>query len=693
MKITSEELLSAIKKYAHSPKKQHVLTQKQTEWFSEPENVFSLISLVLTLPETLTNELEDSIHNWVDLAVAELSFTANKLPVEAKQRFEERIEQLLRHTTGNAELNSNGVLLCLSILKRYQFHITTDITQLLDIPQYVDNTNIATFPSTPPNLRQLFEQFEIQSSLSFIDFFEDGLAVIPPDALIPLFSEITSYSWGIDALVLLTQYFEEPIALASAQVLDNCPSSAWKNVSYLQLINLCTRFNRHPSIHPCFKRWKKRAMAHNKMPPVHPPAEIHELYVTHVDGHDCASMIMTITLSGQKYQMNMMLDFKSGIRESLLNISPDLTIPELIDELNTYGNNNIDFTPVTPDWLQQILPWILSVQQNKNTPLDLHSLYWLSQLPLAWTQPEEFALECWSQKLGYQANPQRQARNRLGMTMGSPLILSWLAPEEYLLKAKKPKDLLKHYYYANRELFVERLTYSATIEQYRLPPQMPHLVDQYLDLAYTLSDPALNRKKFALFDTLSEISFEYFYMEQEAAILPQGLVLKVSLLDASPAVWRRIRVSNQLTLSEFHDVIQNAMGWENAHLFQFNVSGVDIPEENYDQTPVGVFLNDIGDELYYQYDVGDDWLHQIIVEKVLQKDLILPEVTAGNGMCPAEDIGGIWRWNHLLKLRKKKVLTKDETEQLESLGLSPSETLKPFDKEQVNQRLTARFNL
>ncbi|OKP01807.1 plasmid pRiA4b ORF-3 family protein [Xenorhabdus eapokensis] len=686
MKLTPEKLLSAIEKYAHAPEKQRSLTQTQIQWFSEPENVFLFINLVLMLPKKTMTEMGDSIHNWLEVAIGELALTTTKLPAEAKQLFEEIIEQILVNAKEELEINSECVLLCVSILKRNQFHINTDITPLLDTSQYADNTNIETFPTKSPNLSQLFKQFEIHSGIEFVNFFESGFSVIPHETLPHLLSEVAKHSWGIDALLLLTQYFEEPTALACAQSLDDCPASAWANLSYLQLINLCARFNRHPAIRSCFKRWKKKAMSHHNK--VRKTAEIHEIYATHVDGNDCASMMLAITLDGQKYQMNMMLDFKSGIRESLLNISPEKTIPELIKELCNH-ESYVDFTPVSPDWLQQILPWILSVQQNKNTPLDLDSLYWLSQLPVEWTQPEAFELEHWSQKFGYQADLKRQERNRLGITMGSSLILSWLAPEDCLLKAKKPRDLLKLYYYANRELFTERLTYSAAIEQYRLPPQAPYLVEQFLDLAYALRDPSLNRKRFALFDTLSELSFEYFYMEQEEEIEPQGLVLKVSLVDATPAVWRRIRVSNQLTLNEFHDVIQDAMGWENAHLFRFNLLGIDIPEEHYDQMCIGAFLGDVGDELDYQYDFGDDWLHQITVEKVLAKEVIQPEVTAGNGICPAEDSGGIWNWNYLLKLRKKKVLTEDEAEQLEFVGLSPSELPEPFDKQQANKKLKA----
>ncbi|MBI6548083.1 plasmid pRiA4b ORF-3 family protein [Xenorhabdus sp. VLS] len=689
MKLTAEKLFAAIEEYADKPEKTRRLTQQQIQWFAKPENAFLMITLVLTLPKETMEEIGDSVNNWVEIAIAELALTVTKWPVETKQQFEETIEQILVYARENLELNSEGVLLCLSVLKRNQFHIEADISHLLDTPKHADNTNVANFPQKQPKLSQLLDQFELQSGIEFIEFFESGFSVAPHEALPHLLSEVTHYSWGIDALLLLTQYFEEPIALASAQVLDECPSSAWANLSHLQLINLCARFNRHHSVKTYMKRWKKRAMAHNK---ARATAEIHELYATHVDGNDCASMMIKATLDGRESQLNMMLDFKSGIRETLLNLDPDQSITELIAQLDA----DVDFTPVSSDWLQQILPWILSVQLNKNTPLDLYSLYWLSQLPFEWTQPEAFEIEHWNQKLGYQVDLQRQELNRLSLAMNySPLIMSWLAPEECLLKAKKPRDLLKLYYYANRDLFAERLTYSAAVERYKLPPRARHLTNEYLDWAHTLSDPALNRKKFALFDTLAELSFQYFSVAMNsltAEIPPQGLVIKVSLPEASPAVWRRIRVSNQLTLNEFHDVIQNAMGWENAHLFSFDIAGAEIPEEHYDQVRIGVFLRDTGNELNYQYDFGDDWFHLVTVEKVLEKDMTQPDVTAGNGVCPAEDSGGIWNWNHLLKLRKKKMLTEDEAEQLEWAGLSPSEPLEPFDKQQANDRLKALFN-
>ncbi|WP_323866591.1 plasmid pRiA4b ORF-3 family protein [Xenorhabdus szentirmaii] len=688
MKLTPEKLIAAIEEYARLPEKQKILTEEQRQWFDEPENIFLLIALVLTLSEETMDKIGDSVNTWVDIAVAELAFATNTLPAETKRQFEEAIEHLLIQTQEKSWLNSECVFLCLSILKRHQFSINVNIAQLLDNPEYADDTNIAPFPQKQPTLSQLLAQFDLQSGIEFIEFFENGFSVAPTEAVSYLFSEVTHYSWGIDALLLLTQYFEEPIALASAQALDNCPSSAWKHLSYLQLLNLCARFNRHPSIKPCFKRWKKRAMVHNT---VRATAKIHELYSSHVDGNDCTSIILKATLEKQLYQTSIMLDFQSGIRESFLNPEPEQSIADLVANLSP----EIDFNPVSPEWLGQVLPWILSVQQEKNTPLDLYSLYWLSQLPFEWTQPESFELEHWDQKLDYQKDPKRQEQNRLNLTMGSPLILSWLPPEEDLLKAKKPQDLLKLYYYANRELFTQRLTYSAVVERYKQPSDAPRFTNDYLDLAHALNDPALNRKKFALFETLAEASFELFHAELDSTLeeIPeQGLVIKVSLAGANPPVWRRIRISNQISLSELHDVIQAAMGWRDAHLFRFEVGEMEIPEEHYDHLSIGVFLREAEDGLGYQYDFGDDWFHQVTVEKVLEKPVKRLEVTAGNGLCPLEDSGGIQSWNDLIKRWKKKALTEEEAARLDWFGFNPDEQPEPFDKRHANDCLKAWFS-
>ena len=48
-------------------------------------------------------------------------------------------------------------------------------------------------------------------------------------------------------------------------------------------------------------------------------------------------------------------------------------------------------------------------------------------------------------------------------------------------------------------------------------------------------------------------------------------VLRVTLLDVSPLVWRLLRVPSAVRLSVLHAVLQVAMGWEDRHLHQWRV--------------------------------------------------------------------------------------------------------------------------
>ena len=59
-----------------------------------------------------------------------------------------------------------------------------------------------------------------------------------------------------------------------------------------------------------------------------------------------------------------------------------------------------------------------------------------------------------------------------------------------------------------------------------------------------------------------------------------------------------------------------------------------------------------GDRLRYTYDFGDDWDHDIKLEKVLPPDADLhvaavPVCLAGKGACPPEDCGGAWGYADL----------------------------------------------
>ena len=59
-----------------------------------------------------------------------------------------------------------------------------------------------------------------------------------------------------------------------------------------------------------------------------------------------------------------------------------------------------------------------------------------------------------------------------------------------------------------------------------------------------------------------------------------GLIqLKILLKGSKPPIWRRILVNNNLSFSQLHEIIQVVMGWENYHLYSFDVNGIEISDE------------------------------------------------------------------------------------------------------------------
>jgi hypothetical protein len=135
--------------------------------------------------------------------------------------------------------------------------------------------------------------------------------------------------------------------------------------------------------------------------------------------------------------------------------------------------------------------------------------------------------------------------------------------------------------------------------------------------------------------------------------------LKVSLVGAKPAIWRRILVQPQLTLGQLHDILQIVMGWEDCHLHRFTGQGQAFSDaESCEHLSAcrdesKVLLTDvlprIKDSISYEYDFGEGWEHLIILEKILPtSSRRRAEVLVGEGACPLEDIGGLDGWYYFL---------------------------------------------
>ena len=138
--------------------------------------------------------------------------------------------------------------------------------------------------------------------------------------------------------------------------------------------------------------------------------------------------------------------------------------------------------------------------------------------------------------------------------------------------------------------------------------------------------------------------------------------IKVTLNDSKPPIWRRILVPINITLGELHHILQAVMGWEDYHLHQFIVGGTyyGVLHPDYDdylemRDESQVRLNQIiageGFKFRYEYDFGDGWLHNLLMEKILPPEpgQQYPLCIKGKRACPPEDVGGIWGYYGFLE--------------------------------------------
>lgn len=145
-----------------------------------------------------------------------------------------------------------------------------------------------------------------------------------------------------------------------------------------------------------------------------------------------------------------------------------------------------------------------------------------------------------------------------------------------------------------------------------------------------------------------------------------------------------------LLLEDFHYVIQAVMPWTNDHLYQFikDRKYYSIPEEEWDapgvidcsEIPISDLISSEGDKMVYEYDFGDGWMHDILLEKRLKSSDSDPlaEFVSGENACPPEDCGGIPGYMHLLEVLHQPQHP-DYEDTRDWMGLEEGEEFDPMD--------------
>ncbi len=151
-------------------------------------------------------------------------------------------------------------------------------------------------------------------------------------------------------------------------------------------------------------------------------------------------------------------------------------------------------------------------------------------------------------------------------------------------------------------------------------------------------------------------------MRQELPELPDDAVttvhrVKVSLYGAKPPVWRRLEIPSAMPLNLVHAVLQVAFDWHDYHLHAFETEcgqfgspdQLDDWAERQDEA-TATLAQVAGAErakVVYSYDFGDDWRHDIVVERIIPAEpgVAYPRCTGGRRDGPPEDCGGIGVFN------------------------------------------------
>lgn len=106
------------------------------------------------------------------------------------------------------------------------------------------------------------------------------------------------------------------------------------------------------------------------------------------------------------------------------------------------------------------------------------------------------------------------------------------------------------------------------------------------------------------------------------------------------------------------------MGWTNSHQHGFRLPQAGprgtkrrlLPIESVDEktTRLGEMLRRPKDCLVYDYNFGDSWEHEVLLEEIHPRpsSARLPLVLAGRGACPPEDVGGLPGYYHFLEAIK-----------------------------------------
>ena len=148
-------------------------------------------------------------------------------------------------------------------------------------------------------------------------------------------------------------------------------------------------------------------------------------------------------------------------------------------------------------------------------------------------------------------------------------------------------------------------------------------------------------------------------------MIPDIYQIHIAIKGFKPKIWRRILVKSDVLLPNLHKILQTTMGWTNVHRHQFikgrdyyaspSVAGFDKETTlDYRKIRLDRLVQNKKDKFEYEYDFGDGWLHEILLEKIfpIDSEIFYPLCLGGEMHSPKEDVGGVIGYANMLKILK-----------------------------------------
>jgi hypothetical protein len=139
-----------------------------------------------------------------------------------------------------------------------------------------------------------------------------------------------------------------------------------------------------------------------------------------------------------------------------------------------------------------------------------------------------------------------------------------------------------------------------------------------------------------------------------------ALQVRAQLRRVDPVVWRRLLVPGPVHLGKLDLMLQAAMGWTNLHLHCFRIGELsygpvdDLADDVIDMDEKTLTVSqafEVDRRLVYEYDFGDSWEHDVVVEDRLTSRLALKFAVCldGQNAWPPEDCGGARGYRSMLE--------------------------------------------